>query len=139
VTFAFGGKNNSLPFHGSIGATALSTLIPNELRSSEKRDLVRIGAEGDFVAHERVHFGASAFAPVNEADTARHQVTIGNLPKGNPGLNLMPESRSTPTYVRVSASSFPSRTRKRTPSLMMAQLRSARRRASPSRSEEFST
>jgi hypothetical protein len=59
------------------------------------------------VAHERVHFGASAFAPVNEADTARHQVTIGNLPadtneKGNPGLNLMPIRKPLNSDVRYS-------------------------------------
>jgi hypothetical protein len=42
---------------------------------------------------------------MNEADTARHQVTIGNLPtdsnqEGDPGLNLMPIRKPLNTYVR---------------------------------------
>jgi hypothetical protein len=62
---------------------------------------------------------------MNEADTAGQQVTIGNLPadtdeEGNPGLNLMP-IRTLCYPETTSASSFPSRTRKRTPSLMSEQ------------------
>jgi hypothetical protein len=47
------------------------------------------------VAHERIHLGTTAFASMNEGDTARQQMTVGNLPadpghESNPGLNLMP-------------------------------------------------
>src|SRR5215467_11627487 len=64
-------------------------------RSSEIHHLVCISSEVDVAAHERIHLGTTAFASMNEADTARQQVTIGNPPadtdqEGNPGLNLMP-------------------------------------------------
>jgi hypothetical protein len=65
------------------------------LCSTEKYDLVRISTEGDVAAHERIHLGTTAFASMNEADTARQQVTIGKTSADtdqgcNPGLNLMP-------------------------------------------------
>src|SRR5215468_7302991 len=64
-------------------------------RSSEIHHLVYISSEVDVAAHERVHLGTTAFASMNEADTARQQVTIGKLPADTdrprkPSLNLMP-------------------------------------------------
>ena len=60
-----------------------------------KCDLIRIGAEDDIAAQERVQLGTTSFAAMNESDAARQQATIGQLPadadqRGNPSLDLMP-------------------------------------------------